>query len=98
YTLLWFDKSKSSGEVGEPQLPAYKKLILLPLGASVNARIVNASETELSLKDYGVTKPIIPAQPSVRKDKDSLQVPFMRKKEIYAKQTYIKNPTVSVEI
>ncbi|HOZ15441.1 MAG TPA: C25 family cysteine peptidase [Tenuifilaceae bacterium] len=98
YTLIWFDKSNSSGEVGTPQLPAYKKLILLPLGASVNARIVNSSETELSLKDYGVTKPIIPVQPSVRKDKDSLQVPFMRKKEIYAKQTYIKNPTVSVEI
>lgn len=98
YTLIWFDKSNSSGEVGTPQLPAYKKLILLPLGAKVNARVVNSSETELILKDYGVTKPIIPVQPSVRKDQDSLQMPFIRKKEIYAKQAYAQTPTVSVEI
>lgn len=98
YTLVWFDKSNSSGEVGTPQLPVYKKLILLPLGAKVNARMANSSEVELSLKDFGVTKPIIPVQPSVRKDEDSLLIPFIRKKEIYAKQTYINNSIVTVEI
>jgi len=44
--------------------------------------MANSSEVELSLKDFGVTKPIIPVQPSVRKDEDSLLIPFIRKKSL----------------
>lgn len=98
YTSLWFEQSKSFGEIGSPQLPAYKKLILLPLGATANARIISSDEDEFILKDYGVYNPVIPVQPSVRKDKDSSQIPFIRANEVYAKKAYAKNSVVSLEI
>lgn len=98
FSKLWFDKGYSSGEVGSPELPAYKKLILLPYGATATAKVVNYTQTEYILKDIGMENPIFPVQPSVRKDQDSASIPFHYKKEIYSKQSYLRNSLVSLEI
>lgn len=98
YTELWFDNSNSTGEVGSPQLPAFKRLILLPYGASATATVKNYTQKEFSLQELGIKSPIFPVQPSVRKDQDSLAIPFQMKKAVYAKKEYIQNSIVSVEV
>lgn len=99
YTELWFDKSNTVGEVGTPELPAYKKLILLPYGATITAKVNNYSKREYSFKQIGLNNPIMPVQPSTRKDQDSASVPFQIKKSVYSKQAYIHNSDiVKVEV
>lgn len=98
FTEIWIDKSNSTGEVGTPQLPAYKKLILLPYGATATAKVKNYSQSEYSLQQIGIENQIMPVQPSLRKDEDSTKVIFQLKKEAYQKQGYISNSIAKVEI
>ena len=98
YTELWFDNSNSTGEVGSPQLPAVKRLMLLPYGATATATVKNYTQKEFSLQGMGIKSPIFPVQPSVRKDQDSLAIPFQIKKAVYTKKEYIQNSIVSIEI
>ncbi|MGE0077834.1 MAG: C25 family cysteine peptidase [Bacteroidales bacterium] len=98
YTELLFDKCSSEGEIGTPQLPAYKKLILLPYGAIATATVRSYSQSEYSFKDLGIDAPIIPVQPSVRKDQDSSSIPFQKSKDIYSKKSYLQNSIVKLEI
>lgn len=98
FTEIWFDKSNTVGEVGTPQLPAYKKLVLLPYGATATARVKNYTQSEYTFKEIGLVNPIMPVQPSMRKDEDSTNVPFQFKKEAYLKQAYIQNSIVTLEV
>ncbi|MCB8964936.1 MAG: T9SS type A sorting domain-containing protein [Bacteroidales bacterium] len=98
YTQIWFDKSSPFGELGTPSLPAYKKLVILPYGATATARLTNYTQTEVELTGHNINSPLVPIQPSVRKDQDSTSIPFQIKKEAYAKQSYSKKPRVELEI
>jgi len=98
YTELWFDKSNAVGEVGTPQLPAYKKLILLPYGATATAKVKSYTQAEFAFSDLGVKNQLVPVQPSIRKDQDSSSVPFQFKKEAYLSKAYIQNSIVKLEV
>lgn len=98
FTEIWVDKSNTVGEVGTPQLPAYKKLILLPYGATATAKVRSYNQSEYTLQQIGIENQIMPVQPSLRKDEDSTKVPFQLKKEAYQKQGYISNSVAKVEI
>ena len=86
------------GEIGTPKLPASKKLIEVPFGAEVSVTVKNYTTTEYKLSDYGINHPVIPVQPSLRKDQDVADVPFEYNKDIYGKDFFIEHEIASVEV
>nr|NQU93450.1 peptidase C25 [Bacteroidota bacterium] len=88
----------STGELGMPKLPASKKLIEIPFGAEVTVKVKNFTMTEYRLSDYDISKPIMPVQPSIRKDQDASDVPFEFNQEMYQKDFFIEPELASVEI
>ena len=86
FTLLTIPKFQSSNVVGNPKVPMMTSLIELPFGATPVVRVVSSTETEYSLKDLGVTSPLMPCQPSLRKDYTTL--PLVYNEAAYQKDGY----------
>lgn len=86
------------GNIGEPRLPAIKKLIEVPFGAEARVKVTSFTETEFKLSDYGITNQIMPVQPSLRKDQDPNTVPFEFNKVAYDKNSFTERPVATVEM
>ncbi|HPD96391.1 MAG TPA: C25 family cysteine peptidase [Tenuifilaceae bacterium] len=98
FTEIWFSKANTIGKVGEPQLPALKKLVKLPLGASVSIKVKGYNQKEISLSKEGILNPIIPVQPSVSKSEDTLNTPFQIKSGAYKRTIYNQEPIAKIEV
>lgn len=99
YSRLWFKNSLPDGKIGEPELPVVKKLIRIPVGATVSARVRSYTTNEIDLPAKGIQNPIIPVQPSARKDEDTLQIPFQIKHNAYKKALFQNSqPEVTVDV
>jgi PKD repeat protein len=88
----------SIGELGTPKLPATKKLIEIPHGAEVTVRVKNHTVTEYRLRDYNILNPLMPVQPSMRKDQNAEDVPFEFDEIIYQSDKFIEPELASVEV
>lgn len=95
---LIFSNGYSTGPLGTPKLPASKNLIEIPFGAQLQINIKSFSTQEISLNDFGLNKPIIPVQPSLRKDQRSDEVPFEFIREAYNKSAYNETELVTTEV
>lgn len=98
FSELFLDQGYSIGEPGTPKLPAYKHLIEIPFGAGVEVKVVKYTTTEYRLADFGIDNPLMPVQPSLRKDLDASQVPFEFKAESFTKNAFTENPLAEVEV
>lgn len=87
-----------TGKIGQPKLPASKKLLEIPFGATVSAKVIHSTVTEYRLSDYGIKNLIMPVQPSLRKDENASEVEFVYDEAIYSKDEFITHETVSVEV
>jgi hypothetical protein len=87
-----------SQDIGNPELPLANKLIAVPLGCQLRAEVLNSEVEEISLADYGVTAPLMPAQPSLSKSVDASTVPFEFNRGTYLKSGYYQLPVVSTDI
>ncbi len=88
----------SIGNLGTPKLPATKKLIEIPHGAEVSVRVKNHSITEYRLRDYNISNPLMPVQPSMRKDQNAEDVPFEFNEIVYQTDKFIEPELASVEV
>ena len=76
FSFLEMDGAYSSGNIGEPNLPAANKLIAVPVGAKDVTVEVKGYTTEVyKLADYGINQ-ICPMQPKLRKDQKPEDIPF----------------------
>jgi hypothetical protein len=98
FTELYFGDGYSSGELGSPKLPAFKKLIQIPHGASVKLNVVGYNEEEISLSEYGISNVLYPVQPSLRKDQDIEKEPFHFNKKVYSNADYQNMPIANIEV
>ncbi len=110
-TLNWYDVVTQRGNfteitvpgygfsnlVGYPKVPVLKKLIELPLGAHAEVKVLSAVYKEIDLAAYGITHPIIPAQPPVSKQDDPASVPFVMDDEVYSRDEYLYEEIVRIE-
>jgi hypothetical protein len=97
YSQIKIDGYGYSMDIGKPKLPVIKKLIEVPLGATYEILITNQSYKEYNLADFGITDPIIPAQPSVSKSSDDpSQLPFEIDRITYATNALMGNKLVEV--
>ncbi|MDD3891980.1 MAG: C25 family cysteine peptidase, partial [Bacteroidales bacterium] len=98
FTELYFGKGYSSGELGSPKLPAFKKLIQIPHGATVKLNVSGYTEQEFSLSEYGIERKVYPVQPSLRKDQDIESEPFHYNEKVYSLDQYRDKPLAHIEV
>ena len=84
FTLLNIPGYNYNVDAGNPQLPVLKKLIEVPLDATINVNFINLTSFEINLADHGIEKYILPVQPSVSKSiDDPSDLDFIYNKERY---------------
>ncbi|MEN6445943.1 MAG: C25 family cysteine peptidase [Candidatus Cloacimonas sp.] len=86
----------STNTTGMPALPLMRKLISVPLGASVTVNLSNIESKTLNLDQYGVYYPLMPRQESVSKSANLEQLPFEVNRNFYNSNTWTDNPSISV--
>jgi hypothetical protein len=86
-----------AGEFGTPELPIFRKMIAVPVGATPKVVIRNFTATEYSLEEYGIHK-IFPRQPDVRKDQDLSTLPFVYDEKAYDIDDYNHSPIAEVQV
>ena len=85
------------GNVGEPQLPMFTKIIAIPTGATPIVSVGGHSETEYTLSDYGMGT-VSAMQAPVRKNVDPSTVEYAFSEAAYARNSYNDAPIASVEV
>ena len=83
-TFSWLSLPNTviGGNEGDPQIPVVNELIAVPYGAQPWVEITSYSTTDYRLEDYGM-KTLVPRQPSLRKDKNPEEVPFVYNASAY---------------
>lgn len=96
YALLSIEGAGRRMVEGEPALPAFRKLVEVPVGAEFSVRIVRQHVTEIDLSDAGIHTPVFPAQPPLSKGDDPSSVPFVVNKEIYRANRFVSDEPATV--
>jgi len=89
------DAYQAVGNYGFPELPEFRKMIQIPVGATPTVKVKNFTTTEINLGEYGIY-PVFPIQPSVRKDQTD--VPFVYDEKAYSNNDYDNSLMAEVQI
>ena len=68
-----------AGTEGEPQLPAFRKLVQIPMGAKPVVTIKHADTTIYTLSDFDIKAKLSPRQPSQSKSNDKPKFKYKRR-------------------
>jgi hypothetical protein len=98
FTELILPQGYSVGTLGTPKLPAAKNLIEVPFGAEVEVNVLSYTTKEYRLADYGISNPLMPLQPSLRKDQEVSEVPFEYQMQAYTKNAFTENELAHIEV
>lgn len=91
---LQTEGSYLSGAEGEPQLPAFRKLVQIPNGAKPKIVIKHADTTFYALSDLNIDKKLSPRQPLQSKSGDVRK--FKYKKRAYRRNYFTQNELVTI--
>ena len=97
FSALAIAGAYQSGELGTPELPMFKKIIAVPVGATPTITVKNYTATEYSLNEYSINT-VFPAQADVKKDEDESDVPFAFDDKAYSSTQYNNSQMAQVEI
>ncbi|MCD4832838.1 MAG: T9SS type A sorting domain-containing protein [Bacteroidales bacterium] len=97
FSQLISDGMSKTFDEGKPDLPVVNRLIEIPFNSDAKIKVISFDEEIIELKDYGLTKLIIPAQPSHEKSKDIKDVPFIKDQVVYSKNEFFKKDIVKFE-
>ena len=102
FSELKVENYGTSNIIGLPKLPVLRKLIEIPLDAEVQIEIVNYETKEYNLSDLGITRPLMPVQPSISKSDKKRDTTLHINREVYNRNAYIKvlsdNATASTDL
>lgn len=90
FTYLSIPNFQTSNRPGYPNMPMMNVFVEVPFGAELAINIISDSQTEYTLGQLGICSPIIPTQPSHRKDKK--RYPFIYNRKAYQKDEYTSYP------
>ena len=85
------------GNEGDPQVPVVNELIAIPVGASPRIEVTSFSVTDYRLEDYGIHT-LVPRQPSLRKDLNPEDVPFVYNAAAYQTRGLASAPRAYVNV
>ena len=97
FSNIYLDNTFPTGEVGTPELPAARKLIAIPQGATPRVIVKSYDETEYGLNDFDI-KTLYPHQPSVRKDMKPEDIKFIYNANAYNTKGYDEKPIAEVNV
>ncbi len=97
FSQLMSEGMSKTFDEGKPDLPVINRLIEIPFNSDAKIKVLSFDEEIIELKDYGLTKLIIPAQPSHEKSKDIKDVPFIKDQIVYSKNEFFKKDIVKFE-
>lgn len=97
WTELSATNFAKTNQIGLPGLPLMRRIISVPLGATVTPRIVTADTRAISLNEYGIHYPIMPSQESVAKCENLEDLPFVVNRDFYNAKAATSFPIISVE-
>ena len=86
-----------TGADGTPELPAARKLIAVPQGATPRVVVRNYTETQYKLSDYGI-ETLYPHQPSVSKSARPEEIKFVYDATAYAAKGFEDRPVAEVQV
>ena len=86
-----------NGNVGEPQLPMFTRLIAIPTGATPVVSVGSHSETEYTLSDYGIGA-VSAMQAPIRKSDEPSTLEYAFSEAAYARNSYNDDPIAMVEV
>ena len=98
FTELQMNGAYWTERIGEPRLPAQKKLIAIPFGADVHISVNSFNVSTIDLNESGVKNPIMPLQYDIPKNMDVSEIPFEYKAEAYTAKSYNQSEMARVEI
>jgi len=84
-------------ETGNPKLPIMRRLIEIPVGASLEVEVVSYEEKEFRLSDLGITNRLMPKQAPVAKNFTG-KLPFEINNQVYTQNHFYGKPLASYEI
>ena len=97
FTQLDIEGYASTNRNGLPELPLLRKIIRVPLNASIVPQVTSRTSTTVSLAALGLNNPLLPRQESVAKDQDPASLPFSMDRTFYSGTGWTNEPTVKVE-
>ena len=97
FSKLSMPNTVIGGNEGDPEIPVINELIAVPVGANPRIVVKSFNTEEYSLDDYGI-KTLAPRQPSLRKDKNPEDVPFIYNEASYQKSGFSSTPNASVKV
>jgi subtilisin-like proprotein convertase family protein len=83
FTRLLIPGFHMSQVEGAPELPMMNRLIAIPQGANARIEAQVVKSRLIDLADYGITHPLMPAQPSMPKSADPETWPFVYDRSAY---------------
>ena len=86
-----------NGNVGEPQLPMFTRLIAIPTGATPIVTVGAHSETEYNLSDYGIGT-VSAMQAPIRKNVEPSTVEYTFSEAAYSRNSFNDDPVAMVEV
>lgn len=97
FTLFRINEYGQSMTAGSPSVPMIRKLIEVPLHATLEVEILSQEFEEVNLADYGITDLVLPAQPPLSKNIDDPEdVEFILNQEMYAQDDFLGQELVHV--
>ena len=97
YSWISLQNTVIGGNEGDPQVPVVNELIAIPFGASPRIEVTSFSATDYRLDDYGIHT-LVPRQPSVRKDLNPDEVPFVINEAAYQTRGLASAPRAYVNV
>lgn len=94
FTVLVIPKFQGSNVAGIPQLPVMNRILEIPAGSKAVVRVLAKTEKVYTLKELGIEHPLMPCQPSCRKDEEPK---FAYDKAAYSKDEFLSFPLASIE-
>ena len=94
---LTIDGTYKTGDEGEPELPALRKLVQVPHGCQFKVRTRCADTAVYNLSDYGIEKQIFPHQRSYTKDVDPNSQKIKKNRKAYKRNTFNTQNLIQVE-
>ena len=98
FTELRMEGAYSTNRIGEPILPAQKKLIAIPFGAEVNVNVNSFNVSTIDLSKSGVSYPLMPLQYDIPKSMDVSDIPFEYNQAAYTSKSFNQSEIAKVEI
>ena len=94
---IHIDGTYPNGNVGEPQLPMFTRLIAIPTGATPIVTVGAHSETDYTLNDFGIGT-ISAMQAPIRKNVEPSSVEYAFSEAAYTRNSYNDDPIAMVEV